>query len=81
MRLSLVFGVIGHLMRLFSLAFAPPLLLAMWQGEYDVAAHFAVSLAACAGAGWYFGRGFSRAPILRRGEALAIVAGIWLVVH
>lgn len=80
MRLSLVFGVIGHLMRLFSLAFLPPLLLAMWQAEYDVAAHFAVSLAVCAGVGWYFGRAFSRAPILRRGEALAIVAGIWLVI-
>lgn len=80
MRLSLVFGVIGHLMRLFSLAFVPPLLLAMWQTEYDVAAHFAVSLAVCAGTGWYFGRSFSRAPILRRGEALAIVAGIWLVI-
>ena len=80
MRLSLVCGVIGHLLRIFSLVFLPPLGLALWEGDYEVASHFAVSLAVCAAAGWYFGRFFSNAPILRRGEALAIVAGMWLVV-
>jgi len=79
-RLSLVFGVIGHLLRLFSVAFLPPLILAMLQSEYDVASHFAVSLAVCAGAGWYFCRWFPKEPLLRRGEALAVVAGMWLVI-
>ena len=80
MRLSLVFGVIGHLLLLFSLAFLPPLALSLFQGDYATAGHFGVALAASAACGWWLGRGFPKEPILRRAEALAIVAGTWLVV-
>ena len=80
MRLSLVFGVIGHLLRPFCFAFLPPLLLAMAQGEYEVAGHFAVALVVSAATGWYTSRGLTKRPSLRRSEALAIVAGMWIAV-
>ncbi len=80
MRLSLVCGVIGHLLRLFSLAFLPPIALAMVDGEYWDAEYFAIALAASAAAGWFFGRWWPKEPTLRRAEALAIVAGTWLVI-
>ena len=78
MRLALVFGVIGHLLRLFSLAFLPPLVLALADGELAVAEHFVVALIATAGVGWFFARSFPRELLLRRSGALAIVAGTWL---
>ncbi len=80
MRLQLVFGLIGHLLLLFSPAFLLPLGLAFWEGEYASAGHFALSLAAAAGAGWLLGRNLPREPLLQRAEAMAIVAGTWLVV-
>lgn len=80
MRLSLVFGVIGHLLLLFAPAFLPPLALAFFQGHYDVAGHFAIALTLTALVGWGFSRLFPRAPLLWRAEAMAIVAGTWLVV-
>ncbi len=80
MRLSLVFGLIGHLLLLFSMAFLVPLGLAVFQGEYVTAGHFALSLLIAAGVGWWFGRRLPRKPMLRRAEALAIVAGTWLIV-
>ncbi len=80
MRLSLVFGVIGHLILLFAPAFLPPLGLAFFQGHYDVAGHFAIALAVTAGLGWALSRLFPRSPLLWRAEAMAIVAGTWLVV-
>ena len=39
-----------------------------------------MGLAASALAGWAMSRWFTRSPILRRAEAMAIVAGAWLVV-
>ena len=80
MRLSLVFGIIGRLLLLFAPAFLPALGLALWQGHYDVAGSFAISLAAAAVVGWGLSRTFGRAPLLWRAEAMAIVAGTWLVV-
>ena len=80
MRLSLVFGTIGHLLLMFAPAFTPPLLLALAQGEYDVAQHFGAALAASALAGWGLSRLYTRTRFLRRAEAMAIVAGAWMVV-
>lgn len=87
MRVALVLGVVGHFVRLFSLAFLPPLILALHDGEsalhsgrFDAAEHFAVTLVACAALGWLLGRWFPREPLLHRAEALAIVAATWLVV-
>jgi len=84
-RLSLVAGVLGRLLQVFSLAFAPPLALAAW----DAARHgapWAALLPYAAGGALTFGFGllaarwFHKAPSLLRGEALAIVAGSWIVV-
>ena len=80
MRLSLVSGTIGHLLYMFAVAFAPPLILALVQQQFDVAGHFAAALAAAAGCGWAMKRRLPRNPTLRRAEAMAIVAGTWLVV-
>lgn len=80
MRISLVLGLIGHLLLLFSPAFLVPLGLAFFQGEYASAGHYAVSLAAAAGTGWWLGRRLPREPLLQRAEAMAIVAGTWIVV-
>lgn len=80
MRLSLVLGLIGQLLRLFSPAFLVPLAVAFWEGHYASAGYFALSLAAAAGTGWWLGRGLPAEPMLQRGEAMAIVAGTWLVV-
>jgi len=79
-RVSLVLGIIGRLLLLFSPAFLPPLGLAVFQGHYDVAGHFAVSLVVSAVAGWALSRFSGRAPLLWRAEAMAIVAGTWLTV-
>lgn len=80
MRLSLVLGLIGQLLLMFAPAFLVPLGLAAWQGHYASAGYFALSLAAAAGAGWWLGRQLPRNPLLQRAEAMAIVAGTWLVV-
>ncbi|MDJ0520990.1 MAG: TrkH family potassium uptake protein [Planctomycetota bacterium] len=80
MRLSLVLGVIGNLLLLFAPAFLPPLGLAFLQGHYESAGWFAIALAISAAVGWGLGRLYHGAPLLWRGEALAIVAGTWLVV-
>ena len=40
MRILLVIGVIGQLIRLFSLAFVPPALLALWDGNFEEFAFF-----------------------------------------
>lgn len=80
MRLSLVCGVVAKLLWFFSLAFLPPLVLALVDQEYEIAEHFAIALAASAGVGWAVARRRGRPPTLRRAEALAIVAGTWLVV-
>ena len=85
MRVRLVLGVIGFFLRMFALAFIPPFVMAlanMVQGHPESGAvpGFATALAVTAGIGWLFSRGFERSPLLRRGEALGVVAGTWLLV-
>lgn len=80
MRLSLVFGVIGNLLRFFALAFIPPLLLALVDGDTAIAQYFALAAAASLGAGWLLARSFEPTRFLYRPEALAVVAGTWLVI-
>lgn len=80
MRILLVIGVIGQLVRLFSLAFVPPTLQAMWDENWAEFTFFAGPLfltqALSAAA--------SRAPephgAIKRAEALAVVAGTWLAI-
>lgn len=80
MRVALVLGVIGHLLRRFWLAFAPPLALALVDGDTRTALHFAAAGALCFALGRFTGRWFPGAPVLSRAEALAIVAGTWVAV-
>jgi len=62
------------------------MLLALWDGfqgvagQYEVAGHFAIALLATFIAGTTFALGFQTNPNFRRSEALAVVAGSWLVV-
>lgn len=80
MRLLLVIGVIAQLVSLFSAAFAAPALLALWDTHWEEFAFFAGPMVGA----FLFGRVARRAPALRgvihRGEALAVVAGTWLVI-
>ena len=81
MRVALVLGVIGQLLRLFSVAFVPPLLLALWDRKFESAGHFALALAASVLVGSLLARLFDeRKPVFRRSEAFAVVSGTWLVI-
>ncbi len=95
MRVALVLGVVGQLLRLFSLAFVPPLLLAFFDGLFPHAdwphhpeaewwyesAQFAVALVAALGFGTLLARRLpSSTPMFRRAEALAVVFGTWLTI-
>ncbi|NQU48959.1 MAG: TrkH family potassium uptake protein, partial [Planctomycetes bacterium] len=86
MRIAQVLGVIGKLLRVFCIGFLAPMLLALWDGfqgvagQYEVAGHFAIALLATFIAGTTFALGFQTNPNFRRSEALAVVAGSWLVV-
>ncbi len=86
MRVAPVLGVIGKLLRFFSIGFLPPLLLALYDGwsgvpgQYQVAGHFALALLLTFGGGSLFALGFLHKPRFRRPEALGVVAGSWLVI-
>lgn len=80
MRVLLVFGVVGQLLRAFSVAFVPPLLLALFDREWWSAFHFALALLASYTAGTAASKGLPRSPVFHRSEALAVVAFTWLSV-
>lgn len=81
MRLSIIFTVTGWLLRGFGLMFLGPVALAVFYREWgDLTGFLLAGVLAAA-----FGLAMSRAhperePELRRIEALAVVAGTWLVV-
>jgi trk system potassium uptake protein TrkH len=80
-RVLIVLSVIGRLLRLFSLAFVPPLILALLDGDHHEALNFAIALGAALAVGTILSYlGYRRKPIFHRSEALAVVAGTWLVV-
>jgi trk system potassium uptake protein TrkH len=79
-RVLLVLGVIGRLLRLFSLAFLPPLLLALNDGAYGDLLNFAVALAASFLCGQLLALLSPAAETYHRAEAMSVVAGAWLVV-
>ena len=80
MRILLVIGVIGQLIRLFSLAFLPPMLQAIWDKNWAEFAYFAGPLFLTQA----LGAAAQRAPrpdgTIQRAEALAVVAGTWLAI-
>jgi len=86
LRIAQVLGVIGKLLRFFCLGFLPPMLLALWDGyqgvagQYEAAGHFAFALLATWAAGTVFAKTAPVIPNFRRSEALAVVAGSWLVI-
>ena len=94
MRLALVFGVIGHLLRRFSFAFLVPFVMASWDlvSQHDPSTDevtfgvttwlspvsFVAAGLATALVGAVMGRWFRAGPVFRRSEALAVVAGAWI---
>lgn len=84
MRIAPVLGVIGRILQVFCLAFLPPLALATWdyffyQAPWSEIVHFGGAMALTWCSGWLLSRLFEPKPNFRRAEALAIVAGTWLV--
>lgn len=84
MRIALVLGVIGRLLQVFCLAFLPPLAMATWDyfvhdGPQLEIAEFGGAMILTWLSGWLLGRLFQKNPNFRRAEALAVVAGAWLV--
>ncbi len=80
MRILLVIGVIGQLIRLFSLAFVPPAILALWDGNFEEFAFFAGPLFLTQGLGAAASRAPSPHGVIERAEALAVVAGTWMAI-
>lgn len=79
MRLRIVLSLVGQLLRLFSVAFAIPVLLAFWDGQPVPAVRFIVSGLTCFSVGTLLAaRGL--ATTFHRAEALAVVALTWVFV-
>lgn len=80
MRLALVLAVVGRILRLFALVFAPPALLALVDGEGLRAVAYVVGGAVAAVAGWRLSLLAKPGASLLRSESLAIVSGTWLAI-
>ncbi len=80
MRVFLVLGVIGHLLRFFSFAFVAPILLALFDGDHKAVWHFGVGMLLAIGGSMALRLGYRDVRIFRRSEAMGVVAGTWLVV-
>ncbi|MCA9521191.1 MAG: TrkH family potassium uptake protein [Myxococcales bacterium] len=80
MRLLIVFGVVGQLLRLFSLAFVLPLLIAAVELDWTIAGHFAIALTSTLAFGFLFSTGFRPPKVFYRAEALSVVALTWLFI-
>jgi trk system potassium uptake protein TrkH len=83
-RLTLVAGVLGKLLQVFALAFLAPLGMGAWDagargGSWNALLPYAVGGLLTFGVGRFASRWFQKAPNLLRAEALAIVAGSWIV--
>ena len=81
MRLSIIITVTGGILRVFGLMFLCPLAVAVFYEEWADLGGFALAgvMAAAIGQAMWLGHA-EREPDLRRIEALAVVAGTWLVV-
>ncbi len=80
MRLALVLGVVGRLLRAFSPAFVPPMLLSLHDGAKHMALEFLGAGLGALVVGTLLGRLRVQAVSFRRSEALAVVALTWMVV-
>ena len=79
MRLQVVLSLVGQLLRLFSVAFIVPLLLALWDEHSVSAVRFLVSGLTCFSIGSILASR-SQTPSFYRAEALAVVAFTWVFV-
>lgn len=77
MRITLVLGTIGRLLRSFALAFIPPAILATLDAEWNSAIDFALSALIAAGTGNLLVSLGRTAPTFYRAEAFATVTGTW----
>lgn len=80
MRVLLVLGVIGQLLRLFSWAFLPPTLQALWDAHWEEFAYFAGPFFVTQALGAVASRVPPPRGAIERSEALAVVSGTWLIV-
>lgn len=80
MRLLLVSTIVGQILRLFSLAFLPPALLALIDQDAVSLLGFATAGGLSWGIGTLAHARFVRPRIFYRAEALAVVAGTWLTI-
>ncbi len=79
MRILLVTGLVGQLLRSFCLAFIAPILMALWDGAHASAVKFLMSLAATFVMGTLLATQTPKVSVLHRAEALAIVSATWMV--
>jgi trk system potassium uptake protein len=79
MTLSRVVHLIGIILRVFGLTLFAPALVSLWYGERWDAIGFLVSATVTTGAGHLMRAAGHTPPELRRVDALAVVAGAWLV--
>ena len=93
MRIGLVFGVVGLILRPFALAFVPPMLIALRDGMFDAewnlawnqselheAIRFAITGLTTFVVGTVLARFFRRNTSFRRAEALLVVTMTWVVI-
>lgn len=74
----LVLAVVGQLLRLFSLAFLPPLVFALATSDWDAAGHFVLAWMCTIGFGLVLTPYTGKLPHFHRAEALGVVAFTWL---
>ena len=80
MRVGLVLGVVGYLLRLFALAFIAPVIVALIYGEGRESTYFAIGGLMSYLGGRAMSWGMQAPRVFRRSEAFGVVAGTWLIV-
>lgn len=80
MRILLVLGVVGQLVRSFAALFAVPLLLSLLDGQHESMVRFGISGLVTFAIGMVLSRGFRHATNFRRAEAFGVVAFTWATV-
>lgn len=80
MRVALVIGVVGQLLRPFTFVFVPPMLLALYDGDLPLLGCFALTALATYLCGTLASVRFTRPRTFHRAEALSVVAATWLSV-
>lgn len=78
MRILLVIGVVGHLVRSFAAAFVPPVALGLLDADYPAAIRFAIGAASTFLLGALMSKGYDRAVSFYRGEVFAVVTFAWV---